>query len=174
MTLPRSLRPNYYRPFHTRPPVASLYFVPHGPYYYKAFALISRERVPFIRLHSFVFWSCLPLPLVFLFPDKTLSSSATYLFSFCLVTCMAFLYRSVWILKSKLLNRGRHGLLYRALFKDRERNRFISWLLLSFSPLTYYIPLSLFLVTRAAVSFHCHHVTSALHFSISRFTCEHM
>lgn len=61
-------------------------FVPHGPYY-KAFALILQRGV----CHSFA------IRHLSLSRILTFSPSLLRLFSFCLVTRVAFLYRSVWI-----------------------------------------------------------------------------
>ena len=80
MTLPRSPRPNYTETlpsFFLRPS-----FGLHGPYYYKAVALIPSRpcaiHSPLVRLVA-----ALPTPFASLF----------LLFTFCLVTCTAFLQR---------------------------------------------------------------------------------
>lgn len=80
MTLPRSPRPNYTE---TLPSFfLRLSFVLHGPYYYKAVALIPPRPC---AIHS---------PLVRLLAGLLSPSTGLFLlFTFCLVTCTAFLHR---------------------------------------------------------------------------------
>lgn len=142
MTLPRSSRPNYYRPF-SLPPAASrlsvsshmaLITIKHLPWF-------PRGRLPFIR-HSFVFWSrLLFLPLG--------SSSGHILF-------LIFASLHGWSFFIDLSgywnwNRWTEAVMARLLFRSPRtpwtQSRFISF------SLHWNMVLRFLLATRAAVSF---------------------
>lgn len=155
----------------THQPVVSLYFVPRGPYYYKAFALISRGCMPLIRLHLLVLWPRLFLSSSF-FPREILSFSATHLLVFASLHARPF-----FIDLSGYWNRNcstEAVMVYCIALSSKTVNAIASYFLVSLLFFSFEILYSV-------VSFSCNTRCGffslsprAAFFSIPHFTCKHM